>query len=305
MAERSLQPFYPELSRIGTETRLGAGAMLWHEGDPGDSVVLVLDGTLEVLLEAGDESEEVILRTLDAGALVGELASTDGRPRSAAVRARSPCRILKIPAPDFRILLRRCPDMLEELYWLQMERVRSLTRQVTKTHQQAITDVLTRLYNYGFFRERLEIELERARQTGDLISLVIFDIDHFKHYNDTNGHSEGNVVLVQVSAILKNAGRRGDIPARYGGEELVALLYGATREEAARFAEHVRQNVEAYAFKGGSTQPLGKVTVSAGVATYPWDATGDAALIKAADQNLYKAKEAGRNRVVTNEPEPA
>ncbi|MGH8532457.1 MAG: diguanylate cyclase [Gammaproteobacteria bacterium] len=80
----------------------------------------------------------------------------------------------------------------------------------------------------------LEIKLERARQTGDLISLVIFDIDHFKHYNDTNGHSEGNVVLVQVSAILKNAGRRGDIPARYGGEELVALLYGVTREEAAR-----------------------------------------------------------------------
>ncbi len=305
MAERSLQPFYPELSRIGTETRIGAGAMLWHEGDPGDSVVLLLDGTLEVLLEAGDDSEEVILRTLEAGALVGELASTDGRSRSAAVRARTSCRILKILAPDFRNLLRRRPDMLEELYWLQVERVRSLTRQVTKTHQQAITDVLTRLYNYGFFRERLEIELERARQTGDLISVVMFDIDHFKHYNDTNGHSEGNVVLVQVSAILKNAGRRGDIPARYGGEELVALLYGATRGEAARFAEHVRKDVEAYAFKGGSTQPLGKVTVSAGVATYPLDATGDAALIKAADQNLYKAKEAGRNRVVTNEAEPA
>lgn len=125
LAERSLQPFYPELSHIGTETRLGAGAMLWHEGDPGDSVVLLLDGTLEVLLEAGDESEEVILRTLDAGALVGELASTDGRSRSAAVRARTSCRILKIPAPDFRNLLRRRPDMLEELYRLQVERVRS------------------------------------------------------------------------------------------------------------------------------------------------------------------------------------
>ncbi|MDQ3563517.1 MAG: cyclic nucleotide-binding domain-containing protein [Pseudomonadota bacterium] len=91
MAERSLQAFYPELSRIGTETRLGAGAMLWHEGDPGDSVVLVLDGTLEVLLEAGDESEEVILRTLDTGALVGELASTDGRS------APPPC-ARKLPA---------------------------------------------------------------------------------------------------------------------------------------------------------------------------------------------------------------
>jgi diguanylate cyclase (GGDEF)-like protein len=250
-------------------------------------------------------ADVVVLRTLEPWTVVGELASTDGLARSATVRARSACRILKIPAPDFRNLLRRRPDILEELYWLQLERVRSLTRQVTKTHHRAITDPLTHLYNFGFFRERLEIELDRARHTGDLISLDLFDIDHFKHYNDAHGHQEGNIVLVTVAEIIKNTGRRGDIVARYGGEEFVALLYGASREEAAKFAEVVRQAVEVHEFPGGASQPSGRVTLSAGVATFPWDAKADEGLIKAADENLYRAKEGGRNRVVTSASEAA
>ena len=170
----------PELSRLGTETRLSAGEVLWREGDPGDSVALLVEGTIEVV-HLAPEGEEVVLRTVEGGAVVGEIAGTDGGARSATVRARTPVRLLKIPAPDFRLLLRRRPDLLEELYWIQVERVRNLTRQVTKTHHRAITDPLTRLYNFGFFRERLEIEVDRAAQTGDLVSLVIFDIDHFKN----------------------------------------------------------------------------------------------------------------------------
>jgi diguanylate cyclase (GGDEF)-like protein len=302
--ERSLQAYYPELARIGAETRIEAGGILWHEGDRGDTVALLLEGTLEVVHEPPD-GEEVVLRTLEQGAVVGELAGTDGRARSATVRATTPCRLLTIPAPDFRLLLRRRPDILEELYWLQVERVRSLTRQVSKTHQRAITDPLTRLYNFGFFRERLAIEVDRAAQTGDLVSLVIFDIDHFKKYNDTNGHEEGNVALTAVSEIIKSTGRRGDIIARYGGEEFVALLYGATRQEAEALGETVRQMVEGTSFAGGPSQPGGRVTISAGVATFPWDAQSDEALVKAADDNLYKAKEGGRNRVVASAAEEA
>ncbi len=300
VTQRSLQAYYPELARLGTEIRLGTGNLLWKEGDPGDFVVYLIEGTLEVLHEA-PEGEVVVLRALNSGALVGEIASTDGRARSATVRASTASRLLKVPAPDFRNLLRRRPDLLEELYWLQVERVRSLTRQVTKTHHRAITDPLTHLYNFGFFRERVDIELERAHHTGDLVSLVMFDLDHFKHFNDTNGHQEGNVVLVTLAEILKNAGRRGDIIARYGGEEFVALLYGATREEAVRFAESAREAVEEHGFPGGQQQPGGRVTMSAGVATFPWDAADDDALVKAADLNLYKAKEQGRNRVVSSE----
>jgi len=291
---------HAELSRLGTEAALPPGAVLWKEGDPGDSVAFLVEGTMEVVNKAAEE-QEVVLRTMEAGTIVGELAS-DGSRRSASVRARTPCRIVKVPAAAFRDLLRRRPDILEDLYRVQVERVRDLTREVTRTHRRAITDPLTRLYNVGFFRERLDIELERAREPGDQLSVVMFDIDHFKHFNDTNGHEEGNVVLSSLAGIMKRVGRRGDILARYGGEEFVALLYGAGREEAVRFAESVRQAIEGHAFRGGEKQPGGRVTVSAGVAAFPENADADQALIEAADRNLYRAKEAGRNRVVSAPP---
>src|SRR6185436_11344067 len=99
-------------------------------------------------------------RLMEAGTIVGELAS-DGGNRSAGVRARSACRIVKVPVAAFRDVLRRRPDILEELYRVQVARVRDLTREVSKTHRRAITDPLTKLYNVGFFRERLDIEVER------------------------------------------------------------------------------------------------------------------------------------------------
>jgi diguanylate cyclase (GGDEF)-like protein len=270
--------------------------VLWKEGDPGDSVAFLREGTLEVVNEAA-EAEEVVLRTVEAGAVVGEI-STDGSNRSATVRARTPCLILKVPAPAFRQFARDEPEFLERLFWTQVDRVRSLTREVTRTHQKAITDALTRLYNHGFFRQRLEIELDRARETGDQVSLVIFDIDHFKKYNDTYGHEEGNEVLVGVAQIMKRIGRRGDIIARYGGEEFVALLYGANCEEARMFAENVRRAVEAHRFAEGKDRGARQVTISGGCATFPRPATDEEELIRLADEKLYQAKAQGRNRVV-------
>lgn len=297
MGEKRLTSSLAELSSLGVEAQLEQGTLLWREGDPGDHVVLLLEGLVEITHET-PEGEIVALRTLEAGSILGEIAALDGRPRSATVKASCPCRIVRVQAADFRSLLHRRPDMLEELFLTQVERVRSLTRHVTRNHHRAITDPLTRLYNYGFLRQRLDIELERARHTGDLVSLVMFDIDHFKSFNDAHGHQEGNVVLVTVAGILRGTGRRGDVTARYGGEEFVALLYGANRDEAARFAETARKSVEEHDFPGGETQPLGRITLSGGVATFPSDAAGDEALIRAADARLYRAKEAGRNRIV-------
>jgi diguanylate cyclase (GGDEF)-like protein len=289
---------YPELARLGHELEVPEGALLWKEGDPGDSVMLLLDGELEVVNEAA-QGEEVLLRIVQPGGVVGEMAA-GGAPRSASIRARTYCRVMRVPSSDFRALLRARPDILEDMYWTQVERVRSLTRQVTRTHQRAITDPLTRLYNFGFFRERLGLELERARETGDPVALVMFDIDHFKHYNDQNGHQEGNVVLTRVAELVREIGRRGDVIARYGGEEFVALLYGAARDEAAHFASIVREKVEQERFPGGERQPGGRVTISGGVAAFPEDAGEEEPLIKAADANLYRAKQGGRNRVVSD-----
>jgi diguanylate cyclase (GGDEF)-like protein len=284
------------LSELGEECDLAAGTALFKEGDPGDEVVLVKDGKLQVVHE-GPEGDVVVLRELEAGSVLGEIACLDGHPRSASVRASTDCRIARVPAAQFRELLHRRPEILEALLLQQVHIVRSLTGQVTRNHRRAITDPLTRLYNLGFFSERLTMELERARETGDPVSVVMFDIDHFKHYNDTHGHQQGNVALARVGEILKGTGRRGDIVARYGGEEFVALLYGASRDEARRFAESVRAAIESAAFPGGEGQPLGRVTISGGVASFPVDAATRDALVERADRNLYHAKQSGRNRI--------
>jgi diguanylate cyclase (GGDEF)-like protein len=296
LRQPGLERFYPKLARLGRESRLEAGAVLWKEGDPGDSVAYLREGTLEVVNDAA-EAEEVVLRTVEAGAVVGEI-STDGSNRSATVRARTPCLILKVPAADFRRFAREEPEFLEGMFWTQVDRVRSLTREVSRTHQKAITDALTRLYNQGFFRSRLEIELDRARETGDQVSLVLFDIDHFKKYNDTYGHEDGNEVLIAVAQIMKGIGRRGDIIARYGGEEFVALLYGASCAEARTFAETVRRAVEEHPFAEAAGQEPRRVTLSAGCGTFPQPAATVDELIKLADEKLYQAKAAGRNQVV-------
>jgi diguanylate cyclase (GGDEF)-like protein len=288
---------FGDLGPLGRERVLEPGATLWREGDPGDHVVVLQEGHLEVSHQAPG-GEDVILRHLYPGAIVGEMAALDGQVRSATVRARGAARVFLVPARRFRQFLKERPDLLERLFWLQLERVRSLTWRVSRTHHRAITDPLTGLYDYGFFRERLAMELERAQLSGDPLALVMFDIDHFKEYNDTHGHQEGNKVLVRVAEILRRTVRRGDVVARYGGEEFVTLLYGAGATDAWRLAESFRHAVSTHSFLPSSGRPPERVTVSGGVATFPEDAHDDISLIKSADARLYAAKEDGRNRTV-------
>ncbi|MCK6681783.1 MAG: GGDEF domain-containing protein [Thermoanaerobaculia bacterium] len=287
-----------ELTALGEERTFKENEFLWREGDAGDHAALILDGVVEILNEPGDGQAPILIRTLPPGALIGELACLEGLDRSASVRARTACRIARIPAEAFRQIVKRRADLLENLFWEQIERVRSLTKQVSRTHRKAITDSLTSLYNFGFFRERLFLEVQRARETGDPISIIILDIDHFKAFNDRHGHPEGNNVLMRVAEILKGSSRRGDIVARYGGEEFVLLLYGAAPADAWNLAESIRNRVENEKFTGGETQPMGKLTVSGGVATFPDDAIDEESLVTTADQRLYEAKHAGRNRVI-------
>jgi len=131
---------------------------------------------------------------------------------------------------------------------------------------------------------------------------VIFDIDHFKKYNDANGHPAGNEVLKKIAQILKEEAREVDIVARYGGEEMVIILPETSRKRAAELADRIRERISLTHFEGMTTQPGGKMTISAGVATFPVDATSEEDLIKKADSSLYKAKSLGRNRVEAFDP---
>lgn len=166
-----------------------------------------------------------------------------------------------------------------------------------KVRETSITDELTTLYNYRYFRIRLRDEVFRARRTGRPMSLAILDVDNFKHYNDTLGHPAGDQVLKQIAKIMKKAVRDTDVVARYGGEEFCVILPEVDVAGSRSFAERLRKDVEEYPFFMEDTQPGGKVTISIGVATYPVDATIIKELLVRADVALYRAKRKGRNCV--------
>ena len=176
-------------------------------------------------------------------------------------------------------------------------------RQLKTSQEMANMDGLTETYNKRYLQSRFNDDLHRAEAANGTLSLLILDIDHFKHYNDTNGHLEGDDVLKRIGAILKSAVRDDtDVVVRYGGEEFVIVFPGATKAVATRQAENIRRAVETHAFKHAARQPLGAVTISGGVASFPDEATTSVALLRAADQALYEAKAAGRNRIVTASP---
>lgn len=163
--------------------------------------------------------------------------------------------------------------------------------------RQSVRDPLTRLFNRRYLEETMLRELSTCKRGDRQLGLVMIDIDHFKEYNDKHGHDAGDFVLVEMADIVRGKLRSMDIPCRYGGEELVLVMPGASKEIATARAEAIRQAVEqhAFVFRGAA---LPQVTVSLGVAAHPADGDGAAELLKAADSALYEAKKAGRNRVV-------
>lgn len=166
-----------------------------------------------------------------------------------------------------------------------------------QTQELAITDGLTALYNHRYFHERMEAELARAARYDRPLSLILIDVDHFKSYNDNNGHPAGDVLLRRVAETIRSCSRQSDIVARYGGEEFAVLLPETGTQAAFNSAERIRKKLASLKFPGEDKQPLGRVTLSAGVATYPTHASTKEDLLKKADALLYLAKENGRNQV--------
>ncbi len=163
------------------------------------------------------------------------------------------------------------------------------------TLRSSITDSLTGLYNYGHFMQCLDREIHRAGRYGGAVTLVMFDVDHFKQFNDRFGHQAGNDALRAVADILRSEKRESDIAARFGGEEFVLLIPGdesAGIETAGRLRRAISQTIVPVG--GGASSGI---TVSAGVASYPLGASSREELLDRVDQLLYVSKNAGRNRV--------
>jgi diguanylate cyclase (GGDEF)-like protein len=165
-------------------------------------------------------------------------------------------------------------------------------------YEASTKDALTKVYNRKYFVERLAAEVAYAQRHKTPLSLVLFDLDHFKKVNDTHGHLAGDVVLRVVAAQVQRTIRTEDVLARYGGEEFVVLVRGIPHANVAHFGERVRKAVERLTVPWEQIQM--KATISVGVASLSEcddKATGDTILHKA-DERLYRAKSAGRNRVI-------
>ncbi len=164
-------------------------------------------------------------------------------------------------------------------------------------------DALTGLRNRGVFDLDLVREFERARRYRRPLSLIMFDIDHFKLFNDDHGHPVGDRVLREIGALVNAGCRRNDLAARYGGEEFAVLLPETTLEHALVQGERLRRAVVGHSVSGCGQQPL-SITVSVGLAELEPDMKEPRELVEAADRALYQAKQAGRNRVCWSRPTP-
>jgi diguanylate cyclase (GGDEF)-like protein len=167
--------------------------------------------------------------------------------------------------------------------------------------QAAVIDPVSGLFNRRYFQARLEEELHRAIRQATSVALLMVDLDGFKSINDRFGHVAGDMVIRDISEILRRSVRIFDVCTRFGGEEFAVMMPGGTAESAATIAERIRQRVEMYQRSEAELTAL-HVTASIGVAVSPPGVTARD-LIERADRALYHAKRAGKNRVSTTGPD--
>jgi diguanylate cyclase (GGDEF)-like protein len=199
------------------------------------------------------------------------------------------------PTSDVAIVFR---DITE-----RRESMRSLEQMKNKMEKMAHTDSLTNLYNRRFFIKRLNEEFERVKRHGTVMSVLIFDLDHFKRVNDTFGHDLGDAVLVAIADVVNNVKRISDVACRLGGEEFALLLPETDKIGAINLAQRLRRGIQDYPYEAKIEAPI-NITASIGVATITGDSKRPESILKTADRALYRAKDNGRNQVcVDNEPD--
>ncbi|NIA23861.1 MAG: diguanylate cyclase [Proteobacteria bacterium] len=167
-----------------------------------------------------------------------------------------------------------------------------------KTFYVSITDRLTGLYDQIYFRELLQKEIDLCIESKGVFSIIFLDVDHFKNYNDLNGHLMGSKTLQEVANVMRNNFRHDDILCKFGGDEFVIIAKKLDKKSAVKAAERLRKAIINYNFKNAEYQPEGRITISLGVATFPYDGNMVKELLTKADTAMYMAKAMGRNRTI-------
>ncbi|MDD4911991.1 MAG: GGDEF domain-containing protein [Sideroxydans sp.] len=279
---------------------LRAGHILLSPDKENHHIYLLLSGKLDVHFGSLDTPP---IRELSEGVSVGEISIIDGTPPSAYVVAKETCRVFPIQHDLLHDLVANTSPVAGNLLRLMTQWMRANTQRIVKDRLQiweltdhANVDALTGLYNRRWLDNALARLLEQSSKNEQPLCILLIDVDHFKKYNDTQGHLSGDQALIALGNVLKTTVRPYDFATRYGGEEFLVILPNTNKEEAIVAADRIRQNTVLKKICACNGTELPSITISVGLAISHSDSTAQS-LIAAADAQLYRAKEEGRNCV--------
>ena len=293
-----------ELDRLLSQCHyrhMAEGETLLSPNEENHYLYVIISGRLG--LRFGPEDEEIPLTAVVPGECVGEMSIFDSRLPSVSVFASEPSVVMRIEHDVLWRMVSASHEIARNLLYIMSERVRYSNLVVAdslemqhKYQRRATIDALTGLHNRYWLDDMFDREIKRAERDGLSACLLMIDVDHFKDFNDRFGHLAGDRILLTVAECISKPLRPNDLVARYGGEEFSVLLPETTAENALAIAERLRQRVSQASPGEVAGKVLSAVTVSIGVAEYQPGRTLQS-LLAAADEALYAAKRAGRNRV--------
>ncbi len=291
-----------------------AGEIIIREHEPGDSFYVIRSG--EAAIVKGGIQNPIILGFRGIGDAIGEMALLENLSRSATVIALNTVSLWSLDRETFYQFLGENPSF--SLYLMNIissrirksdeERILGMAREKEQVvaletlSRQATHDPLTGLFNRRYLDQILYGEIAHARQSGSLVGIVMADVDRFKQINDRYGHKAGDLILQALGGVMKNCVRSADIVCRYGGEEFVIVMPGASEPTVSRCAEEIRAKFEqtSTSFENEAL----KATISLGAAIFPLHGSNVDDVFINADRAMYQAKQSGRNRVVVYAPPP-
>lgn len=296
------------LERFLTEVICAPNDEVFHQGDEGRDLYIVGEGRVAIRVRA-PEGVDVDVAELGPGDFFGEMAIFEDAPRSATCVMVDGGRIYRLKKKDFFSFMERYPRTAIKVMYRM---VNITTGRLTNTssflsdlvqwgegaRRRAITDDLTGLYNRRYLDSVLEQQVAQATVRNHVFSLIMMDLDRFHVVNDAYGQTFGDELIAAVAPSLRDALGPDDTAARYGGDEFTIILPETTASRARERAEKIRTAVGALEIPG----PAGtvRITVSQGIAEFPRHGATLEAIKEAADRALYRAKEAGRNRVIAS-----